>query len=50
MQEKVEKKGSKKMEMITVGVKKEIIGTYEWGLRVAEIARFYKKSTSASHL
>ncbi|XP_030179530.1 tigger transposable element-derived protein 1-like [Lynx canadensis] len=32
--------------MITVEVKKEIIKKYERGMRVAEIARFYKKSTS----
>ena len=42
----VEKKGGKKKEMITVEVKKEIIKKYERGMRVAEIARFYKKSTS----
>ncbi|KAM6168259.1 tigger transposable element-derived protein 1-like [Erethizon dorsatum] len=46
MQKKVEKKGGKKKEMITVEVKKEIIKKYERGMRVAEIARFYKKSTS----
>ena len=49
MQKKVEKKGSKK-DMITVEVKKEIIEKYKQGMQVAEIARFYKKSTSASHL
>ncbi|XP_042768073.1 tigger transposable element-derived protein 1-like [Panthera leo] len=32
--------------MITVEVKKEIVEKYERGMRVAEIARFYKKSTS----
>ncbi|XP_010614848.1 tigger transposable element-derived protein 1-like [Fukomys damarensis] len=46
VQKKVEKKGVKKKEMITVEVKKEIIKKYERGMRVAEIARFYKKSTS----
>ncbi|XP_018410276.1 PREDICTED: tigger transposable element-derived protein 1-like [Nanorana parkeri] len=40
-----EKRGSKK-EMITVAVKKEIIDKYERGMRVTEIARLYKKSTS----
>ena len=50
MQKKVEKKGGKKKEMITVEVKKEIMENYKWGMQVAEIARFYKKSTSASHL
>ena len=49
VQKRVEKKGGKKKETITVEVKKEIIEKYERGLRVAEIARFYKKSTSASH-
>jgi Mor family transcriptional regulator len=32
--------------MITVEVKKEIIGKHEQGMQVAAIARFYKKSTS----
>ena len=32
--------------MITVEVKKEIIEKYERGMRVADIARFYNKSTS----
>ena len=50
MQKKVEKKGGKKKEMITVEVKKEIIEKYERGVRVAEIARFYKRSMSASCL
>ena len=50
MRKKVEKKGGKKKEMITVDVKKGIIKKYERGMQVAEIARFYKKSTSASHL
>ncbi|XP_007424618.1 tigger transposable element-derived protein 1-like [Python bivittatus] len=44
MQKKVEKKGCKKKEMITVEVKKEIIKKYEQGMQVAEIGRFYKKS------
>jgi hypothetical protein len=35
-----------KKEMITVEVKKEIIEKYERGNRVADIARFYNKSTS----
>ena len=46
-QKKVEKKGGKK-EMIMVGVKQ--IEKYKWGMRVAETARFYKKSMSASRL
>ncbi|XP_029777041.1 tigger transposable element-derived protein 1-like [Suricata suricatta] len=46
MQKKAGKKGGKKKEMITVEVKKEMIEKYERGMRVAEIARFYKKSTS----
>ena len=46
MQEKVEKKGSKKKEMIMVQVKKEIIEKYKRGILVAKIARFYKTSTS----
>ena len=45
IQKKVEKKGGKKKEMIMVEVKKEIIEKYEQGMQVAEIARFYKKST-----
>ena len=44
-QKKVEKKGGKKKEMIMVEVKKEIIEKYEQGMQVAEIERFYKKST-----
>lgn len=43
---KVEKEGCKKKEMITVEVKKEIIEMHEQGMRVADIARFYNKSTS----
>nr|XP_020452715.1 tigger transposable element-derived protein 1 [Monopterus albus] len=44
---KVEKDGGKKKkEMITVEVKKEIIQKHERGMRVADIARFYNKSTS----
>ena len=50
MKKKAEKKGSKKKEMNTVKVKKEIIEKYERGMRVAEIARFCKKSMSASQL
>ena len=50
MQKKVEKEGGKKKEMIMVEVKKEIIEKYERGMQVAEIARFYKNSTSASCL
>ena len=46
MQKKVAKKGGKR-KMITVEVKKEITEKYERGMRVAEIARVYKKSTSA---
>ena len=49
MQKKVENKGSKK-EMITVQVQKEIVEKYKQGMRVAEIARFYKKSMSAAGL
>ena len=48
-QEKIEKKGGKK-EMITVEVKKEIVEKYKQGMQMAEIARFYKMSTSASRL
>ena len=43
-QEKVEKKGGKKKEMITVEVKKEIIEKYKRGIWIAKIARLYKKS------
>lgn len=46
MKKKVEKEGGKKKEMITVEVKKEIIEKHKHGVRVADIARFYKKSTS----
>ncbi|KAJ7317101.1 hypothetical protein JRQ81_003263 [Phrynocephalus forsythii] len=46
MQKKVERKCFKKKEMITMEVKKEIIKKYEQGMRVAEIARFYKKTSS----
>ena len=49
MQKKVEKKGSKKKEMIMMEVKKEIIEKYYRDMQVAEIARFYK-SMSASCL
>ena len=48
MQKKVEKKGAKK-KMIMVEVKKEI-EKHDRGMRVAEISRFYKKSTSVSRL
>ncbi|VFV25276.1 Hypothetical predicted protein [Lynx pardinus] len=50
MQKKVEKKGAKKREMIMVEVKKEIIEKHDRGMRVDEISRFYKKSTSVSRL
>ena len=50
LQKKVENKGGKKKEMIMVEVKKEIMEKYERGMQVAKIARFYKKSTSASHV
>ncbi|XP_068087415.1 tyrosine-protein kinase Fyn isoform X1 [Hyperolius riggenbachi] len=43
---KVKREGIKKKEMITVEVKKEIIEKYERGMRVADIARCYSKSTS----
>ncbi|XP_068121604.1 tigger transposable element-derived protein 1-like [Hyperolius riggenbachi] len=43
---KVEKEGIKKKVMITVEVKKEIIKKHEQGMRVADIARCYSKSTS----
>ena len=46
MQKKTEKKGSKKKEMITVEVKHEIIEKYKQSMWVAQIARFYKRSTS----
>jgi hypothetical protein len=36
----------KKKVMITVKVKKEITEKYESGIRVADIVRFYNKSTS----
>jgi Mor family transcriptional regulator len=45
MKKRVEEEGGKK-EMITVQVKKEIIGKHEQGMQVAAISRFYKKSTS----
>ncbi|XP_039632281.1 tigger transposable element-derived protein 1-like [Polypterus senegalus] len=45
MKKKVEKEGGKK-GMITVEIKKEIIEKHEQGVRVADIARFYKKPTS----
>ena len=47
MQKQVEKKGGKKKEMITVEVKKETIEKYKRGMRMAEIARFCKKSIPA---
>ena len=50
MQKNVEKKGNKKKEMITVEVKKEVMGKYKRGMQVAETARFYMKSMSASRL
>ncbi|XP_017772426.1 PREDICTED: uncharacterized protein LOC108559608, partial [Nicrophorus vespilloides] len=43
---KVEKEGIRRKEMITVEVKKEIIGMHEQGMQVAAIARYYNKSTS----
>ncbi|XP_040177160.1 tigger transposable element-derived protein 1-like isoform X2 [Rana temporaria] len=43
---KVEKEGGKKKAMITVEVKKKMIEKHERGMRVADIARFYNKSTS----
>ncbi|XP_023665526.1 histone-lysine N-methyltransferase EHMT2 isoform X7 [Paramormyrops kingsleyae] len=46
IKKKVEKEGGKKKEMITVEVKKEIIEKHERRMRVADIARFYNKSTS----
>jgi transposase len=46
IKKRVEKEGGKKKEMITVEIKKEIIGKHEEGMQVAVIARFYKKSTS----
>ena len=47
MQKKVEKKGGKKKEMITMD--KEIIKKYKRGMQVAKSTRFYK-SMSASPL
>jgi hypothetical protein len=44
MKKRVEKEGGK--EMITVEVKKEIIGKHEQGMQAAAISRFYKKYTS----
>ena len=41
---KVAKQGVKKM--ITVGVKKEIIERHERGVQVAELSKFYNKSSS----
>nr|XP_033807654.1 tigger transposable element-derived protein 1-like [Geotrypetes seraphini] len=38
--------GTKKKQMITVEVKKEIIQKHEGGMRVADLARCYNKSTS----
>jgi transposase len=43
---KAKNEDCKKKEMITVEIKKEIIEKYERGIRVADIARFYNKSTS----
>ncbi|XP_068087033.1 protein HIRA [Anabrus simplex] len=40
--------GSKKMEMILVRVKKEIIKKYEQGVHVPNITRLYPKTTSAN--
>jgi Mor family transcriptional regulator len=45
IKKRVEQEGGKK-KMITVEVKKEVIGKHEQGMQVAAIARFYKKSTS----
>jgi hypothetical protein len=45
MKRRVEKEGGKR-KMITVEVKKEIIGKHEKDVQVAPIARFYKKPTS----
>jgi hypothetical protein len=41
MIKKVEKEGGKKKEMITVELKKEIIGKHKQGMQLAAIARFY---------
>jgi hypothetical protein len=46
MKKRVGKESCKKKEMITVEVKKDIIGKHEQGMQVAAIARFYKKPTS----
>lgn len=48
MKKIIEKEGGKKKkkEMITVEVKKDIIKRHEKGMKVAEIARLYKRSTS----
>ena len=48
VQKKVEREGGKKKEMITVEVME--IEKYKCVLRVAEVARFYTKSTSVSRL
>jgi hypothetical protein len=47
MKKRAEKEGSKKKEMITVEVQKEIIGKHKQGMQVAATTRFYKRSTSA---
>jgi DNA invertase Pin-like site-specific DNA recombinase len=46
MKKRVGKEGGRKKEMVTVEVKKEIIGKHEQGMQVATIARFCKKSKS----
>lgn len=45
-EKKAEKEFGRKKEMITMEVKKEMIEKHERGMRVADIARFYNKSTS----
>jgi len=46
VKKKAKNEDSKKKEMITVEVKKEIIEMYERVIRVADIVRFYNKSMS----
>ncbi|KAM9457775.1 tigger transposable element-derived protein 1-like isoform 1-T1 [Clarias gariepinus] len=46
VKEDVKTKGGKKKEMITLELKKEIIKKRDRGMRVSDLARFYKKSTS----
>jgi DeoR/GlpR family transcriptional regulator of sugar metabolism len=46
VKKKAKNEDCKKKEMIRVEVKKEIIEKYERGIRVADIVRFYNKSTS----